>query len=77
MPGQCGPNVLKALWELGPLSVRKIRRIGSILEARDPFQHRGRRTGSLLIAAVAVLVVVAEAGFRLQAQDEPKLQPEQ
>ncbi len=104
LPSKCGPNVLKALWELGTGSVRKIhqqmcpgggpvdhscalgvrdrpsslyRRIGSILEVRNPFQHRGLRIGSLLIAAVAVLVVVAEAGFRLQAQDEPKLQPEQ
>ncbi len=53
------------------------RRIVSILEDRDPFQRRCWRTWSPPIPTVAVLVVVATAGFRLEAQDEPKLRPEQ
>ncbi len=48
-----------------------------IIKDRARIQRHCRRTWSLPIAAVAVLVVVAAAGFRLEAQDGQKARPEQ
>ena len=50
--------------------------IASLIEDRDPFRLSCRRTWSHGISAAVVLVAVAAAGFRLEAQDKPKTRPD-
>src|SRR4051812_38429189 len=65
---------IQVVWE-GKMSLSRFRRIESPHEDRDPFRPHCRRTWSHGISAAVILVAVAAAGFRLEAQDEPKSRP--